>query len=362
MPVLTATHASPSSSSAASHAIRILADDLTGACDSAAPFLTAGHSVRVWLDGAALRPMGETVQAFNMRSRALPVGQTFGTVTKAATQLEADSQTLVFKKVDSAGRGHIAAEIIAAHQALETSAVLFAPSFPAAGRTVRDGILRITDAAGSRTQIRLMPLFQSEAVPAQISHPSEVRQAIAAGANVLVCDAQTQEELDALAALDIPNVLYAGSAGLAQSLAKLHPALHPGEPHALPRIARPLTICGTLHPVTQLQTRHTIAAHPTHPLLQIRAEAADVEEILAQFQQRDPEALILTGGDTALLVLTTLKAHSILLRGELAPGIPWGLIHGGLAHNRIVVTKSGGFGAPHTLTSIVQALTGATSA
>ena len=49
----------------------IVADDLTGACDSAAAFLRAGLAVRVWLGDKALFPASEPVQAFNTDSRAL---------------------------------------------------------------------------------------------------------------------------------------------------------------------------------------------------------------------------------------------------------------------------------------------------
>jgi uncharacterized protein YgbK (DUF1537 family) len=58
---------------------------------------------------------------------------------------------------------------------------------------------------------------------------------------------------------------------------------------------------------------------------------------------------VLTGGDTASFVLRALNASSILLAGELAPGIPWGIIQGGDAEGCIVITKSGGFGRHDTL-------------
>jgi uncharacterized protein YgbK (DUF1537 family) len=53
-----------------------------------------------------------------------------------------------------------------------------------------------------------------------------------------------------------------------------------------------------------------------------------------------------------------LEAHSFILQGELAPGIPWGLVQGGDAHGCVVVTKSGGFGGPAAFEDIVTALQG----
>jgi uncharacterized protein YgbK (DUF1537 family) len=137
----------------------------------------------------------------------------------------------------------------------------------------------------------------------------------------------------------------------------LHPAPSPAALALLPSISSALTICGTEHPVTQLQLQHLSDALPNHPQLNIFTEPNNNDDILEHFQRHNPEGLILTGGDTALHVLTILGASSIMLHGELAPGIPWGVIQGGLADGRIVVTKSGGFGSPDALTRILKTLT-----
>ncbi len=59
-----------------------------------------------------------------------------------------------------------------------------------------------------------------------------------------------------------------------------------------------------------------------------------------------------------MLAVNALEADSFILQGELAPGIPWGLIQGGAAHGCIVVTKSGGFGAPTAFNDILAAIRG----
>jgi uncharacterized protein YgbK (DUF1537 family) len=80
--------------------------------------------------------------------------------------------------------------------------------------------------------------------------------------------------------------------------------------------------------------------------------------IRSAFRKASPRALILTGGETALLAVHALEAHSFILQGEISPGIPWGLIQGGLAHGCVVVTKSGGFGSPDAFNEILTALQG----
>jgi len=355
-PALTAPIAPPPSTTA----VRILADDLTGACDSAAPFLESGHSVRVWLGAVATEAALESVQAFNTASRAHSPQDAASAVARAAETLELTAKPFVFKKVDSAGRGPIAAELNALHQALGTRAILFAPSFPAARRIVRNGILRLQNCPDCDSEVALASMFPGQSC-ALISHASQISATIANGATVLLCDAVSDRELDVLAAVAAaePDLLYAGSAGLARALAALRSAGHRTESPTPPKARTNLTICGTRHPVTQLQLQHLACVAPHSPRLHIRAHAADAPAIHACFERHDPAALILTGGDTALLALATLGANSILLRGELAPGIPWGVIQGGPAHNRVVITKSGGFGEPETLTRIVRSLAGA---
>lgn len=332
--------------------VRILADDLTGACDSAAPFAACGFGVRVWLG-----PTGkaeEPVQAFNTASRGLLPRLAADAVTRAAVGIARGQRTLWFKKVDSAGRGAIAAELRATHEALGTRAILFAPSFPEAGRTVSGGVLRVEDAAGLRT-VDLMELFAPEFSRVDcVAAAWQVADTLEGGGLLLVCDATTPDELENLAAIDEPGLLYAGSAGLAKALAG------PGAetPMArVPQVKTAMTVCGTPHRATQIQMAHLGEALPEHPRLQVKAEAGDAALIVEEFQRHDPEAMILTGGDTALLALTALGADSITLRGELAAGIPWGFVRGGMADGRIVVTKSGGFGDTTSLTRLVRLLT-----
>ena len=338
--------------------VRIVADDLTGACDSAAAFAATRCGVRVWLGPGATVESDEPVQAFNTDSRGLDAQAAAESVIRAAGAISGQGRTLWFKKVDSAGRGPIAAELLAAHRALGTRAILFAPSFPAAGRTVVEGVLRIEDAAGSRA-VDLMEVFAGEFVRVDhVGNAWEIPEAIAGGATVLVCDASTEHELEELAAVEKPGLLYAGSAGLAKALAAVRFAGSSTEAERVPRGLRAMTVCGTPHRATQVQMSHLAAAVPGHARLHVRAEAGNAETILAEFRRYDPEALILTGGDTALLALAALGAHSIVLRGEVAAGIPWGEIQGGVADGRVVITKSGGFGVADSLTRIVRELTG----
>lgn len=89
------------------------------------------------------------------------------------------------------------------------------------------------------------------------------------------------------------------------------------------------------------------------------AEAGAVVEALARVVARLSEegpfdALVMTGGDTAVGVARGLGASGIRLVGEVGAGVPVGTLIG--PHPYLVVTKAGGFGEDGTLVDIVKAL------
>ena len=351
----------PSFADPQSGRIVLLADNLTGACDAGAAFLRSGRSVRVWFGTSVQFSTPESVQAFNTDSRALSARRAAHAVSLACSALGGDPNSLFFKKVDSAARGSVAAELLAAHSALSTRAVLFAPAFPAAGRTVRDGTLEIEDAAGQHARIRLERLFPLlvRGRIFHVSHARELAPALDAGKTLLICDSATQMDLDALAraANELPGLLYAGSAGLAQALSSLVPA----RPMTafVPPAERTLLVAGTSHPVTKLQLDELNSTEPGGVrVLRLHVAFGAEARIRSAFRSYAPQALILTGGETAQLAVRALAAHSFILLGELAPGIPWGTVQGGDAHGCTVVTKSGGFGSPTAFNEILAALRG----
>jgi len=355
LPIQTA----PPSHSSPAQRIHLISDDLTGACDASAPFLPE-RSVRVWL-GPTGDSAPEDVQAFNTDSRGLPPEAAAKAVSKCAHLCPPDA--LIFKKIDSAGRGPIAAELLAAHRALGTDIVLFTPSFPANGRIVSNGILHVYPASGLGTRLSLITLFsiKQRAQIAIVDKPSDLAVALASHKHIAICNAETDDELEVLvqfAATLNKRILYAGSAGLAHALAKSRRSHHQQPREQLPLAASPLLIVGTQHPVTLLQLAHLHQHQPDANLLTIRCDDTDADKIRTRFTDLNPDGLLLTGGDTALLTLRALGARSIELRGEIAPGIPWGIIDGGLADRRTLVTKSGGFGSATTLKEILTTLAG----
>jgi uncharacterized protein YgbK (DUF1537 family) len=229
---------------------------------------------------------------------------------------------VIFKKIDSTLRGNTAVEIVAALDAFGCNVALVNPAYPAMGRLVERGWLYVTTD----------PSFEPVHLPTWL--PDE---------RCLCFDAFQQEDLDdhVRTVMKIGRrVLWVGSAGMAAALARYFAKGGPGE---LPvEHPGPVLFCiGSNHPVTLEQERRVIE--------QRDAIVLRVERGFFEAPRVRPSALFLCGGDTAAVACRAFGVRSIDLRRELAPGIPAGIVRGGLYDGLPVVTKSGGFGAPDDL-------------
>lgn len=252
----------------------IIADDLTGACDTALGLHGAGHQALVALRGAALLPDAAAV-ALDADSRDLPLDEAYARTRRGAELLLAAGAPLLYKKVDSTLRGAVGRELDALLAATAAEAVVLAPAFPAAGRLVRAGRLLVAgtplDATPFATGLPLRSAVVAEVVAATahstvaglaispaLAGPAALRaalqQGIDLGARILIVDATTDADLATLAAVLVgrPHWLAAGSAGLAEQLAALLPRSQPAAPSAQIRAAGPvLALVGSRHPVAR---------------------------------------------------------------------------------------------------------------
>ncbi|MDW3686908.1 4-hydroxythreonine-4-phosphate dehydrogenase PdxA [Cupriavidus sp. CV2] len=244
-------------------AVRIVADDLSGACDSVAAF--AGHGsgeVRMRAESAGARAAYRTregrIQALDAHSRARPAAEAAQVFAQAfaegfgprAQENAAATDCLHFHKLDSTLRGHIGAELIAARNAVgAASPIWVCPAFPAQGRTLREGQAYLDGKPLSGTALwstlglasdHLPTLLRAAGLRVNVLALPALRALVNAGAaplgldsacDALVCDAQTDDDLALLATLIASRpgpVLAAGSAGLARQLAA-HVATAPAE-------------------------------------------------------------------------------------------------------------------------------------
>src|SRR5829696_5544313 len=388
--------------------VAIIADDLTGAADTGVQLARAGYRTAVAFRDAPIPPAEDLdAVALDTDSRAMPAGFAAKRVMEAGHTVR--HAGIVYKKLDSTLRGAIAAELAAALGASGRDRAVVAPAFPAAGRTTADGVQLVrgvpvheTEAKNDlRTPVREghVPTLLAAAFPSIVSlndedlaNPAAVRRALE-DAVCVVADAARDEDLETLvrAVPDPSEVLWAGSAGLAVALGRVYPGPRAGKTLPQPTPARKvLVVVGSLSGVARQQLRSLeeqgCAAVPVSDRSGAGREAlgkvrealsggtcaalhsaedrissgtGDVVEALAEVVSALSgeglfDALVLTGGDTAVGVARRLGAVGVRLEGEVEPGIPVGTLIGPSPYR--VVTKAGAFGEPGTLVKAVETL------
>ena len=327
----------------------IVADDLTGAADTAGAFATAGHRCVVVLDRSAPAFLpNSTIVALDTDTRAMSETEAFD-VTSAVVRSYLGRPLYI--KIDSTVRGHIRSTVLAAVSALrgtaeEPARVVVCPAFPALGRTVLDGTALLDH--------RPLPAGDLRAVLSDVGLTTEL----------VVPDAQTDDDLAAIVAtLHDPSrptdTLWVGSAGLARHLADHITAVSTVSTDAsgeLPRLHRPVAervvvVVGSQHERTEAQVARLRA--DTRVARIDPRENAHIEEIMPVL--RDADGLVLTGGHTAHAVLDALGVSRFAVSGEVTTGMPWSTaISGGRLIS--IVTKAGAFGDEMALRRAVEFL------
>jgi uncharacterized protein YgbK (DUF1537 family) len=99
-------------------------------------------------------------------------------------------------------------------------------------------------------------------------------------------------------------------------------------------------------------------------VIQCTGDETDLGEIVAErfaagvaalARNSFPRTLLLSGGDTAAAILKSIGVERLEVCGEAAPGVAWFMVpmeFGGIS----VISKSGGFGDPDSLSRIFPAL------
>lgn len=322
--------------------LAIIADDLTGALDSAAPFAARGAAVQVALAPGAIASalaINPEVVAISTDSREIAAGAAQRAVAAALAALPAG--TPIFKKVDSRLKGHIAAEL----DALNFRRALVAPAIPEFGRIAQGGFLR---GFGVDAPIDIAARLGAHADRAEIP------------------DTETPDQMEHALAASTADLLI-GARGLAEALAaRLFPA--PPQPVLSLPGPRALFVIGSRDPITTAQVAaltgagvallpapNGVAGASDAGMLAVQAvpggEAVApqaVSDALARSVVPDlivgRQTLLLTGGATAAAVLDRMGVPLLRLRGECLPGLPVAEA-GGFT----IVAKSGGFGDADSL-------------
>jgi uncharacterized protein YgbK (DUF1537 family) len=386
--------------------IGIVADDLTGAGDTAVQFVRAGWDTELQLRPRATRA---SVVAVTTDSRSQSERAAADAVIAAVNRLRAAGITRLYKKIDSTLRGRVRAEVNAALESWSPRAIaIVCPAFPASGRTVVGGEVRVDNVPVAKTALGsdpVTPVSESHlpsllGAPVIAAHPGETSEDLAdrlhrAGRTVVV-DAETDDDLRRLAeavALIGAEAIPVGSAGLARHLAhawrvsgQAAPAIvivtslqdaarrqaaaveasgafryEPGPDDLVDDRAWARASANVLDRLdesnsTLLLTATTDRSRDLPSALIPNRLAELAARVIAHRPRGSIAGLIVTGGDGARALVDALGATGLALRDEVMTGIPIGTLVGGVAEGLPVVTKAGGFGSEEALVLAVQAV------
>lgn len=326
--------------------LAIIADDLTGALDAAAPFAMRGIKTAVALSPTALQEViatGARVIGISTNSREIAAGLARDAVRSVVSALPIGVRP--FKKIDSRLKGNIEAEL----DALPHGRSLMVPAIPAFGRWVKAGRL---GGFGVGEPIDIAARIGRHATTATVP------------------DTLTQADIDA--ALTLPHDLLVGARSLAEGMARAM-APEPYLPDTSLGGAAAYCVIGSTDPITLAQVAFLRARTPganyiaapngvaperppaRAPLTILHAtvgaepvSGVEVTKALCESLHRlappHGSLLVLSGGETAQFILSQLGIRVLDLVGEALPGLP--LARSG---DLTVVTKSGGFGAEDAL-------------
>ncbi|WP_394249455.1 four-carbon acid sugar kinase family protein [Arthrobacter pityocampae] len=415
--------------------VGIAADDVTGATDSVVKFSRAGWSSRLLLgDLLPTSAAPGSALALNSDARALDTASARTATAGAVADLVTAGADRLYLKIDSTMRGSVPAQIAGALDAWQEQHpgcfAVVCPAYPAMGRTVEDGLLRVhggpvEDSPAGRDPVTPVPtsafahLLPGTTTVSLSGSPEQDAQALRQAANgrIVVVNAATDGDLRALAAALVaagPTAIPAGSAGLAAAMATAWAdagaVRASSEAAPAPQGHRIVVVVSSLHDVARAQTDHLrsrldpadlrvlqpdaalldrpdrlaqwaageLAAPATLPRVVVilspepagdtglPLSGAEIARSLASVVQQtldftDVGALVLVGGDGARAVLDASRAQALRITGAIQEGIPVGVVEGGTAAGKIVVTKAGGFGPvhalSHTITELARTLT-----
>ncbi len=277
----------------------VIADDLTGANDTALQFAKRQISASVFLGMADVAALTSEVLVIDSDSRDLSLKEAYVKTHKICEQLDKSQVSCIFKKIDSTLRGNWGAEVQAIADVVKPELVVIAPAYPlnrritVGGYHLMDGtLLELTEIGRApKTPVKdsYIPEILRKQVPdcfcAVVEYNtmrqgadnvrSFIRDNAARGRKWVVSDIAEEKDFQVLleAVKDYKHILWVGSAGLADYMS----AFYGWQGHGMQRIQSrpgPVIICaGSVSKSTQAQIAKLQADSPVYSL-QIDAERA----------------------------------------------------------------------------------------
>lgn len=387
----------------------VIADDLSGAAEAAAVLAGLGNDVAQSAQNETSVSL-ELLSPGNSNSAVSPSlsgpadtlvvdsGNRHLATSEAAANIRLllasrPAGSVIFLKFDSLLRGNLDAELAAA---MEAGPVVFCPALPALGRTVRHGVLEING-----IPLHLTNLWQAEptmpghsivaslaaASPAVVSLETlrsgtlqDALAGITSEGHLAVCDAETEDDLDRIAAAALnQGIILSGASALAAALARNRTTPSDVSPAASPQVKQShvMFILGTASPSVRAQLielqQAGVVVHRVHPAdipgfdpgIDVStavivegpvdpSHSGAIVQSLAELARRSHAGrhLVLSGGETARSVLDALGIRTLRPIAQAHPGA----VVSATGDGRLVATRPGSFGDRHSLTQILTTM------
>ena len=276
--------------------IAIIADDLTGAADTAVQFCPYFEDTlliaydRLTREHADISGTSSQALAIFTDTRSLDANSARRRLADMAPLLKEMQLDWVYKKVDSCLRGNIGAETEVLMGKLGCDVSFIAPAFPVMGRTTVDDVHRVHGRPVDRTEIGRDPVAPvtdsrlSRVVASQSRHPTghvglaliqgpkaelhaEIRRLIDKGVRHVVFDVTSQQHLERIARMmfSLPyKIIGVGSAGLAAGMGFALTPKAAEQDHAMleAQAGNHLLVCGSASDVTAGQVAELTSIYP----------------------------------------------------------------------------------------------------
>ena len=336
----------------------VIADDITGAAEIAGIAFSKGHQVSlVCGDGVATNQI--TVIATDTRSmtEAEAIAE-----TKQLSLLISHHSSLIYKKTDSALRGHVVAELEALMQATGYKRAVYLPANPSKGRIVRNGIYYIGETPIAETAFSYDPEFPAKTSALRERFPDAEEKGI------IMPDAESEEDIRRIITeYNDGHTLFAGAADLFSAFLTSKPTTY----HPPINTNNKLILCGSTQS-KPLELGIPIAPMPkeiydgsddlslwdtsvydnerglilTIPYTHRTGKevAVHLRNIMAKMTQQlikrhHPKQLIVEGGATAWAALQAIGWSQFVIICQIAPGV----VQMRAANGTLVILKPGSY-------------------
>ncbi len=363
----------------------VIADDITGAAEIAGIAFARGAEVRLvcgsvyGCDTATYSTDVTTVIATDTRSMSEAEAAT-ETKRISAAFVSPEGKKVIFKKTDSALRGHVIAELTALMEATGYERAVYLPANPSKGRIIRNGVYYIKEVRGEKQEIREVPLNETDfsfdpEFPARTSVLRE-RFPDAESKGIIMPDAESEEDIhNVISTYNDGKTIFAGAADLFSGMIGMECGrIKKSITHRTSAISHQtstLILCGStqskaldlgipvapmpqeiydgsddigLWDVSAYSKQHSLIltipyTHRTGKDVAVHLRTVMAEMTKRLVAQHCPEHLMIEGGATAWATLQALGWADFTITAQLAPGV----VQMSAANGTLVTLKPGSY-------------------